>query len=625
MFLFGFNIYVLKIEYALHLVLACMGMYKLIKTTTKSKSTALTIALLFPFTGLFISNASHYSFIYSMAWLPFVFHYFIQGYDRKKYYYFILCGAALALCTLGGYVVFPILSCYVLALLFLYQLTKQRSLYHYIQTTAFATVAALVFFVLCSGFIFSVATSLPYQVRADALSLQAIQTNPFTPRSLLSFLLPFSTTAQTGFFDTDVTMGNAYVGLCTFPLIAIGIVYGKRKQNIILLFFAFFCLLAAFGAHAPVREWLYHTLPFMKMFRHPAIFRAGTIISLLIIAADGLRITYNSESPLVKRTLLISITSLLISIGAVFIIALYQGTAKIGIPNILLPEAVNKYNNIGNLWANILSQCMVQAVLLGILLIGLTICRSIKAGRVISLILILDVVIAAQMNIAGTIVSDTRTKDFALAVNKMPEGFPLDITSAVNKYNVYAGPELAPMVYNANLLRREVCTETFNPFALKSFAQFNQSGVYYSTINQPLVYISNTIKPYTDLERDSLAGNIGLLYADVPHAIVYDSTSTHQVSLLSSSVNSVALKTVTDKPSIITLLQCKYPGWKAYIDEKDVSIVQSNYAFMSVLLPAGVHTVKFNFQPAGIVGLIACQCIVWMVLLLIVIRHRFSS
>lgn len=44
-----------------------------------------------------------------------------------------------------------------------------------------------------------------------------------------------------------------------------------------------------------------------------------------------------------------------------------------------------------------------------------------------------------------------------------------------------------------------------------------------------------------------------------------------------------------------------YPGWKAYVDGKQVPIIRANYLFQAVVVPAGVHEVQFVFFPDSLI------------------------
>jgi uncharacterized membrane protein YfhO len=50
-------------------------------------------------------------------------------------------------------------------------------------------------------------------------------------------------------------------------------------------------------------------------------------------------------------------------------------------------------------------------------------------------------------------------------------------------------------------------------------------------------------------------------------------------------------------PGYLVLLDSFYPGWRAYIDGNEVSILRANYAFRAVEVPAGKHQVEFLYRP----------------------------
>jgi uncharacterized membrane protein YfhO len=40
-------------------------------------------------------------------------------------------------------------------------------------------------------------------------------------------------------------------------------------------------------------------------------------------------------------------------------------------------------------------------------------------------------------------------------------------------------------------------------------------------------------------------------------------------------------------------------GWKAFIDEKETEIFQTNHGFMGIVVPKGKHKVEFHFAPSS--------------------------
>ncbi len=67
------------------------------------------------------------------------------------------------------------------------------------------------------------------------------------------------------------------------------------------------------------------------------------------------------------------------------------------------------------------------------------------------------------------------------------------------------------------------------------------------------------------------------------------------------------------KPAVLVLTDIHYPGWKAYIDGKEVPLLHGNYAFRALALPSGKHKIEMRYQPLSFyIGAALCLSFLFM-------------
>lgn len=70
-----------------------------------------------------------------------------------------------------------------------------------------------------------------------------------------------------------------------------------------------------------------------------------------------------------------------------------------------------------------------------------------------------------------------------------------------------------------------------------------------------------------------------------------------RVQVISYGPNAVRLDVSTPCAGMLVSSEVMYPGWRAYIDHKEVPIIRGNLAFRTLFVPEGKHVVEFRFMP----------------------------
>lgn len=62
----------------------------------------------------------------------------------------------------------------------------------------------------------------------------------------------------------------------------------------------------------------------------------------------------------------------------------------------------------------------------------------------------------------------------------------------------------------------------------------------------------------------------------------------------------IELLAKTDVPQMLFLSDNYFPGWKAFVDGNETKIYRANYTFKGIYIPAGEHTITYEYQPVSV-------------------------
>jgi Bacterial membrane protein YfhO len=157
---------------------------------------------------------------------------------------------------------------------------------------------------------------------------------------------------------------------------------------------------------------------------------------------------------------------------------------------------------------------------------------------------------------------------------------------------------------------------SFRPLTIAGLTPAGEFPEYYSwlyKVDQPVprayVVVKSTVEkdPVRTLQR--LADNgfdpMAEVILDQEIPVRQTRSIEAKTNILSYRNTFVTIETETNDNAILVFLDSHYPGWKAYVDGRETSIVKANHFYRAVQVPTGRHFVEFKYEPISFkIGLI---------------------
>jgi hypothetical protein len=605
-YFWGYSIYILSLDFTLHIFLAGTGMFILGKILGFRRNVALIMGIGYMFSGFFVGNAQHFMWIISATWLPWVIGSYISLSVKRTLRKAVTFSLLMFLLITGGYPAFTMVLLYFLIILFVFYavtINKNEGRSALLSFLKYNAVALMLTIFVSAVMLVSVFELMPYLSRTQGLSLKDALFGPFSAKSLISFIIPFgAVNYDLSGYGTDMSMANGYFGIIPFVFFVSAFFIRKSAIVKLFLFWGLFMLAAALGDVLPVRSFLYNYVPFFTIFRFPSLLRVFVIISFLVVSGFALNhfLTFKS-----RRVINLSILAVFLLI--VIVTGFNIAGEYIDLGGFLKDGGIFTFSKTSVLPRQIFFQAVVQFVFLAILLLLINKFENRASFTPFLTVLVaLDLIFALQLNAPYTVYNETVTqKQIDEKIKSLPKGFPIPEMKPVIGNRDRGALSFKPLWRNLNIFYKQLAWDGYNPMELKGFETLEDSltVLLKSVIENPPAYFAETVLPFDSVSRAIESGEIdkGTVYLKPAsfkkiHFIV-QGCGDNSVEFSSFSPVEAEFRVETDRNKLLVYLQNYYYGWKAFVDGKEYPVLKADGTFLSVEVPKGSHIIGFEYKP----------------------------
>ncbi len=567
-YLFGYNMQIIQYEFILTIMIGTIGFYKLLLLFKNSSTASLLSALAFSCSGFYIGNAQHLTWIVAASWIPWVLYFYYQlkiSFSWKDAILFSICTYLL---LSGGYPAFSIVLAYFIFIDWLLYFIQSNEKKRLMLSFGFS---AIILLFLSAGLLWGISDAQAYFSRGSGLSVAKINSNPFTPNSLVSLLFPFASFKANEWFKTDISMSNAYMGLLTMIFLFTSFFRKWTKFDFQIIALSFFILLISFGDFTPLRSWLYYSLPGFNLFRFPSLFRYFFILLILIFNARNID-AFLSNILSVKK-IGYSITILFtVCLIAVYISLKHQVKATDSIFDL---PSLSKYMETSTVYDHIFSQAILHLMLMSILLLFLVLIPSKKKLILISFVFI-ELNFSNQLQFPATVVYPIPTKNVDQLIANAPKDFPIPNFLELNSVHDEMYEYRWPLNWNMNCYFKQVAIDGYNPFVLSTYSSFLDSSLSKEILKNTWLHSTDTLR---------------------------------KIETVLFEPNSIQIWTTSPNNSELILYQNYFQGRNVSIDNQTSKLNVYQYTLQKVDINKGKHLVIFSFKNIKLEILLAISLI----------------
>lgn len=578
----GYNIYMLVIEVLCYTWLGGIFMYRLGKYLGHGQPTAFLMGILFMCCGFFIGNQSHINFLTAAAFLPLVLQTFLQLQQQLSPKRLLFAAGSLFLVISAGHPAIPFATVYFLSVLVLALLLQRSSTSRGSQFIAILKTNGLLLLTVL-GLAAPVLLSwveIYTQFSRSKPVLQSTQTDlGFTFSSFISFLFPFSTTAYTDSFSTDLSMRNGYFSFLGFALFIIAMTGRRNKcQNI---FLASGAVMLLFSLGGPFKADLYRHLPLLRYVRSNGEYRIFAILSFIIVLSYPLDLLLKgsparlTEAPidslLKERTPLRMLNHILAAITAgcsliIAVVAIYLWRHGQGFP--FTPKA-GLTANIKNLldYLSFPARLLINATYLLLLLsVWFLLKNRLPPAQLLPPVLMADLVLFCWLHLPVTGVQQKSPSEITKYFSTIAPRLPIPRLIPICE-NIRQGEDLQKIIgcwsyYSKQPGAPQLCEY---PTLLSTTEDYFNSNLSDTINTHPFIFLQRQLPGST-------------------------------LSIKTFGPQQIDINVFSPTADTLILLQNSYPGWKTQLNDKPHPWEKKYISFMGSAVPAGSSLLSFRFE-----------------------------
>ena len=623
------------------------GMYFFLRHIRVSYGAAFLGAITFSFSGFYITHISHQNMILTASYIPWIFLVVDKFFSTKKMFYALVAILLMSQQIFAGYAQIAFITWIFVTLYVVYDVWVERE--DRVRSTVLRT---LVMGVLIGG---ALALSAIQVIPTSELINRTARKSGLSPAENIQYSYPikhFKTmldpfalgSPKDGTYphynkvNGSIFWENTgYIGL--IPLLLAGVALltiRKNRKTVVIILLLISAALLMTGKYSPF--YFIHTLPPFNKFRVPSRYIIVFIFSLCTLAAIGLdelldRIKNYKRGDNQTAGAIIGIALVILSISNILMV--WRGYHLIGkasewFSDPQTAQFIKKSNTPGRIYSVLGSYSWTDYFLKN------------GWGEQNNYVYFRNWLSPNYNILAGIDQYDAYVgkvlTNRQLAYNTLisagihePKINTLNVATTSARLMGLASVRyvVAPENIQNNAIKKRFTT-TNNPSNLAAYGVYENEHfiprvhmVYNYSVANTLESIQQTLvsAPFNMRNNVVLERNIDKSFNK--ECSENSSMCPSETEITKDADMSLHITTSNTHESLLVVADSYYPGWKAYVDGAQTEILAANLNQRAIVLPAGKHTVRFEYSPTN--GIFAADISIvgyGIIILLLVLAKR---